>query len=71
MCSAFYDEFVAPRKGMRKRVGKLYEWKGVTHSLKEWSEILDISLNTLYRRVDHGHSGDRLFATERNLSAHK
>ena len=39
---------------------------GETHSLREWSEILNISYNTLKKRViDHGEYGENLLRPSR------
>jgi hypothetical protein len=39
---------------------------GETHSLREWSEILNISYNTLKKRViDHGEQGEYLLRPSR------
>lgn len=39
---------------------------GETHSLKEWSEILGISYNTLKKRIiDHGENGEYLLRPSR------
>lgn len=63
MCPTFFEKFVAmPSEGKRGRKGKEYEWRGETHTLREWAEKLDIPLSALYSRRNKGVYGDKLFA---------
>ena len=35
-------------------VAKLYYWHGECHTLRRWSQILDIPISTMFRRLERG-----------------
>lgn len=40
----------------------ILEWKGQKHHIAEWARILGVSKSCLKWRIDHGKTGDALFA---------
>lgn len=46
-----------------KRTNRIIEYKGETHTLSEWSEILDIKYGTLLSRLNSGWSDEKTLTT--------
>lgn len=53
---------------MMGRYAKLYYWRGECHTLRRWSQILNIPLFTLYTRSNCCKVGDELFAPVTNYT---
>lgn len=57
------EELIKPIYKPDFSVNDEIEYKGETHTLNEWSEILKISQSCLFHRHKRGLSGDELFST--------
>ena len=62
-----YSDEEALSKPVRKQNrGKVYSFKGESHTLVEWSKILDIKRNTLYLRLYNNWTTEEAFTGIKN-----
>lgn len=66
ICVPFKEKFMKPAsKGRGSK--KIIEHNGERHTVKEWSEITGLSVDTIYNRINHGKKGDRLFVPPKRI----
>ena len=67
ICDALIDDMGSVK---RSRLSKTVTWRGITRSITEWAEILGISRQTLYRRLNDCDDIEETMAEITNSKAH-